>query len=41
VEYLPDADRSQAAEALDQPAKTQGRFKLFGKALNLANGSVA
>jgi pilus assembly protein CpaE len=41
VEYLPDAERSQAADLLDQPAKSQGRFKLFGKALNLANGSVA
>ena len=41
VEYLPDGERSRAAEQLEQPAKTQGRFKLFGRALNLAPGSVS
>jgi pilus assembly protein CpaE len=41
VEYLPDAERSRAAEQLDQPAKTQSRFKLFGRALNLAPGSAS
>ncbi len=36
VEYLPDAERGRASEQLEQPAKVQGRFKLFGRSLNLA-----
>jgi pilus assembly protein CpaE len=39
VEYLPDAERSRANELLDQPTKAQGRFKLFGRSLNLAGSA--
>ncbi len=35
LEYLPDADRVKANEGLEQPVKTQGRFKLFGRNLHL------
>jgi pilus assembly protein CpaE len=40
LEYLPDGDRARANEGLEQPVKTQGRFKLFGRGLHLA-GNVS
>jgi pilus assembly protein CpaE len=40
LEYLPDSDRARANEGLEQPVKTQGRFKLFGRGLHLA-GNVS
>jgi pilus assembly protein CpaE len=36
LEYLPDADRARANEGLEQPVKSPGRFKLFGRGLHLA-----
>ena len=41
LDYLPDADRAKANEGLDQPVKTQGRFKLFGRSLHLASAGNA
>jgi pilus assembly protein CpaE len=37
LEYLPDADRAKAGAGLEAPVKSQGRFKLFGRGLHLAN----
>jgi pilus assembly protein CpaE len=41
LEYLPDAERAKANEGLDQPVKTQSRFKLFGRGLHLAGAGNA
>ena len=41
LDYLPDADRARANEGLEQPVKTQGRFKLFGRGLHLAAGNIS
>ena len=41
LEYLPDADRAKANEGFEQPVKTQGRFKLFGRNLHLAGAGNA
>jgi pilus assembly protein CpaE len=36
MEFLPESDRVRAAEQLEAPAKAPGRFKLFGRKLDLA-----
>jgi pilus assembly protein CpaE len=41
LEYLPDAERAKANEGLEQPVKTQSRFKFFGKNLHLAGAGNA
>jgi pilus assembly protein CpaE len=41
LEYLPDAERAKANECLEQPAKNQSRFKLFGRNLHLAVGNAS
>jgi pilus assembly protein CpaE len=41
LEYLPDAERAKANLGLDQPVKTQSRFKLFGRGLHLAAGNAS
>jgi len=41
LEYLPDAERAKANEGLEQPVKTQSRFKFFGKGLHLAGAGNA
>jgi pilus assembly protein CpaE len=41
LEYLPDAERAKANEGLEQPVKTQSRFKLFGRGLHLAGAGNA
>ncbi|HYH50847.1 MAG TPA: AAA family ATPase [Acidimicrobiia bacterium] len=35
LEYLPDVERAKANAGLEQPVKTHGRFKLFGRGLHL------
>jgi pilus assembly protein CpaE len=41
LEYLPDAERAKANLGLEQPVKTQSRFKLFGRSLHLAAGNAS
>jgi pilus assembly protein CpaE len=41
LEYLPDAERAKANEGLEQPVRTQSRFKLFGRSLHLAGAGNA
>ncbi len=41
LEYLPDAEQAKANEGLEQPVKTQSRFKLFGRGLHLAGAGNA
>ena len=41
LEYLPDAERAKANAGLEQPVKTQGRFKLFGRGLHLTTAGNA
>jgi pilus assembly protein CpaE len=41
LEYLPDAERAKANDGLEQPVKTQSRFKLFGRGLHLAGAGNA
>jgi pilus assembly protein CpaE len=42
LEYLPDAERARVADAgLEPPVKAPGRFKFFGKALQLASGNAS
>ena len=40
LEYLPDAERAKANAGLEQPVKSPGRFKLFGRGLHLPAGNV-
>ncbi|HEV3364366.1 MAG TPA: AAA family ATPase, partial [Acidimicrobiia bacterium] len=41
LEYLPEAERAKANEGLEQPVKTQSRFKRFGRGLHLAGAGNA